>query len=110
MVAFVIGIGFGFALERAGFGSARKLVSQFYLDDMAVFKVMFTAIVTAMLGVTYLSWIGLPRPVAGLPDAHFPGAPESSAAWSSASGSSSAATARAPHRGRGDGPGGRPGG
>ena len=25
---------------------------------MTVFKVMFTAIVTAMLGVTYLSWIG----------------------------------------------------
>ncbi|NTV89899.1 MAG: HAMP domain-containing histidine kinase, partial [Clostridiales bacterium] len=40
--AFLIGLGFGFALERAGFGSARKLVSQFYLDDMAVFKVMFT--------------------------------------------------------------------
>jgi uncharacterized protein len=59
IVAFGIGIGFGFALERAGFGSARKLVSQFYLDDMAVFKVMFTGIVTAMLGVTYLSWLGV---------------------------------------------------
>ena len=59
IVAFVIGIGFGFFLERAGFGSARKLVSQFYLNDMAVFKVMFTAIVTAMLGVTYLSWMGI---------------------------------------------------
>jgi hypothetical protein len=58
IVAFLIGIGFGFFLERAGFGSARKLVSQFYLDDLAVFKVMFTAIVTAMLGVTYLSWAG----------------------------------------------------
>jgi uncharacterized protein len=58
VVAFLVGIGFGFALERAGFGSARKLVSQFYLDDLAVFKVMFTAIVTAMLGVTYLSWVG----------------------------------------------------
>ena len=58
VLAFLIGIGFGFALERAGFGSAKKLVSQFYLDDMAVFKVMFTAIVTAMLGVTFLSWIG----------------------------------------------------
>ena len=57
--AFLIGLGFGFALERAGFGSARKLVSQFYLDDMAVFKVMFTGIITAMLGVTYLSWIGV---------------------------------------------------
>jgi uncharacterized protein len=58
VVAFLIGIGFGFFLERAGFGSARKLVSQFYLNDLAVFKVMFTAIVTAMLGVTYLSWVG----------------------------------------------------
>lgn len=58
VVAFLIGIGFGFFLERAGFGSAKKLVSQFYLNDMAVFKVMFTAIVTAMLGVTYLGWIG----------------------------------------------------
>lgn len=58
VVAFVIGLAFGFFLERAGFGSARKLVAQFYLNDMAVFKVMFTAIVTAMLGVTYLGWIG----------------------------------------------------
>ena len=58
IVAFLIGIGFGFFLERAGFGSATKLVSQFYLNDLAVFKVMFTAIVTAMLGVTYLSWAG----------------------------------------------------
>jgi hypothetical protein len=59
VIAFVIGIGFGFALERAGFGSAKKLVSQFYLNDLAVFKVMFTAIITAMLGVTYLSWLGI---------------------------------------------------
>jgi hypothetical protein len=58
IVAFLIGIGFGFFLERAGFGSAKKLVSQFYLNDLAVFKVMFTAIVTAMLGVTYLAWAG----------------------------------------------------
>lgn len=59
VVAVLIGIGFGFFLERAGFGSARKLTAQFYLKDLAVFKVMFTAIVTAMLGIFYLSWIGL---------------------------------------------------
>jgi uncharacterized membrane protein YedE/YeeE len=59
IVAFLIGISFGFFLERAGFSSARKLVSQFYLNDLAVFKVMFTAIVTAMLGVTYLAWAGV---------------------------------------------------
>lgn len=58
VIAFLLGIGFGFFLERAGFGSARKLVAQFYLTDLAVFKVMFTAIVTAMLGVTCLSWAG----------------------------------------------------
>ncbi len=59
VVAFVIGIAFGWFLERAGFGSAKKLVSQFYLDDLAVFKVMFTAIVTAMLGTFYLGWLGV---------------------------------------------------
>ena len=58
VVAFLIGIGFGWFLERAGFGNARKLMAQFYLTDMAVFKVMFTAIVTAMVGLFYLSWAG----------------------------------------------------
>lgn len=59
LAAFVIGIGFGWFLERAGFGSARKLTAQFYLKDLAVFKVMFTAIVTALLGLFYLSWAGV---------------------------------------------------
>ena len=59
IVAFIIGIGFGFFLERGGFGSGRLLAAQFYFTDMRVFKVMFTAIVTAMIGVFYLSWIGL---------------------------------------------------
>jgi rhodanese-related sulfurtransferase len=59
VVAFVIGIGFGFFLERAGFGSGNKLARQFYFRDMAVLKVMFTAIVTAMLGVFFLSRAGL---------------------------------------------------
>lgn len=58
IVAFVIGIGFGFFLERAGFGSAKKLCAQFYFTDLAVFKVMFTAIITAMVGLFWLSWIG----------------------------------------------------
>lgn len=57
--AFVIGIGFGWFLERAGFGSSKKLTGQFYLNDMSVFKVMFTAIVTAMLGIFYLAWAGV---------------------------------------------------
>ena len=61
-IAVLLGLGFGFALERAGFGSARKLTAVFYLWDMAVVKVMFTAIVTTMAGLFLLSaggWMDL---------------------------------------------------
>lgn len=58
VAALLLGLGFGFFLERAGFGSARKLTAQFYFTDMSVLKVMFTAIVTAMVGVWALSAIG----------------------------------------------------
>jgi len=59
LVALVIGIAFGWFLERSGMGSAKKLAGQFYLRDLTVFKVMFTAIVTAMLGVFWLGRIGV---------------------------------------------------
>lgn len=59
LIAFGTGIAFGFFLERAGFGSGRKLAAQFYLTDMTVFKVLFTAVITAMLGLFWLSWLGL---------------------------------------------------
>lgn len=59
IVAVLIGIAFGFVLERAGFGRADKLAAQFYLRDMRVFKVMFTAIVTATLGLVIASAVGL---------------------------------------------------
>ncbi len=57
-IALALGAGFGFALERAGFGSARKLTAVFYLYDMAVTKVMFTAVVTTMVGLFALSATG----------------------------------------------------
>lgn len=57
--AFLVGLGFGWAIERAGLGSARKLMGQFMLTDFTVFKVMFSAIVTAMLGVFWLGRLGL---------------------------------------------------
>jgi len=59
VVSFFIGIGFGFFLERAGFGNARKLAAQFYLRDFAVLKVMFTAIVVASVGFWWLVAMGL---------------------------------------------------
>ncbi len=58
VVSVVLGFFFGFLLERAGFSSARKLTAQFYLKDFAVLKVMFTAIVVAMLGLAYLGVAG----------------------------------------------------
>jgi uncharacterized protein len=58
-IALALGIGFGFVLERAGFGSARKLTAVFYLYDMAVVKVMFSAVVTTMAGLFALSALGL---------------------------------------------------
>jgi uncharacterized protein len=58
-VVLVIGIFFGFVLERAGFGDARNLTSIFYFRDMRVLRVMFSAMVTAGIGLVVLSWVGL---------------------------------------------------
>jgi hypothetical protein len=59
LVAVAVGFAFGFVLERVGFGNARKLVAQFHGTDLAVLKVIFTGIVTAMLGSVILSGVGL---------------------------------------------------
>lgn len=58
IIALLIGISFGFWLERAGFGNSRKLALQFYFQDMTVLKVMFMAIIVAMLGLMYLTLFG----------------------------------------------------
>lgn len=49
LVFGLIGFAFGFVLESAGFGNSKKLAAQFYFKDMTVLKVMFGAIVTAMV-------------------------------------------------------------
>jgi hypothetical protein len=59
VVAVFVGVGFGFFLERAGFGNARKLTAQFYLQDWSVLKVMFTAVVVAGLGFYWLVALGI---------------------------------------------------
>jgi uncharacterized membrane protein YedE/YeeE len=55
----LLGFAFGFVLERAGFGRASVLAAQFYFRDNRVLKVMFSAIVTAMLGTVVLSAVGV---------------------------------------------------
>jgi uncharacterized protein len=57
-VAWLIGVAFGWLLESAGLGSARKLVGQFYLKDLTVLKVLFSALVTAMLGAFWFDRVG----------------------------------------------------
>jgi uncharacterized protein len=61
-VALGVGIAFGWGLERAGLGSARKLAGQFYGTDFTVLKVLFSAIVTAMLGVFWMAELGVLDP------------------------------------------------
>jgi len=63
-MAILLGMGFGFVLERAGFGSGCKLTAQFRLTDWSVFKVMFTAIVFAAVGIYVLGLAGVLQPQA----------------------------------------------
>ncbi len=59
IIAFFLGIGFGFILEQAGFSSTKKLVGLFYGYDFTVLRVFFTAGITAMAGVLLLGHYGL---------------------------------------------------
>jgi hypothetical protein len=55
----VVGFAFGWFLERGGLANARKLAGQFYFTDLTVFKVMFSALLTAMLGAFWLDRLGV---------------------------------------------------
>lgn len=57
-LAVPIGFVFGFALYHAGFTDSRKIARAFYLKDVGVPVVMFSAIVTGMLGLWLLSLVG----------------------------------------------------
>lgn len=58
LLAFVIGILFGFVLESSGFSSSRKLAGMFYGYDTTVMKVFFTAAITAMIGTILFGLFG----------------------------------------------------
>lgn len=59
VVYLFIGVAFGAVLELSGFGKSTKLAAQFYFKDMTVFKVMFTAIIVAMVLIFGASALGL---------------------------------------------------
>ncbi len=56
--ALLIGIGFGYVLEQAGFSSAKKLAGVFYGYDFVVLRVFFTAGITAMTGLLFFGYLG----------------------------------------------------
>ncbi len=56
--ALLLGVGFGYILEQAGFSSARKLAGVFYGYDFVVLKVFFTAGITAMTGLLFMDYLG----------------------------------------------------
>jgi rhodanese-related sulfurtransferase len=58
-IYLLVGVAFGATLEMAGFGNSKKLAAQFYLKDLTVFKVMFTAIIVACVLIFLSSSIGL---------------------------------------------------
>jgi len=64
IIFLLIGGLFGASLEMSGFTRSTKLAAQFYLDDMTVLKVMFTAVLVAMVlifGASALGWLDYGR-------------------------------------------------
>jgi rhodanese-related sulfurtransferase len=59
LVYLLIGFAFGWALEISGFANSPTLAAQFYFKDLTVLKVMFTAIVVAMVLIFGASAVGL---------------------------------------------------
>ena len=59
LIYLIIGFGFGYVLEIAGFGKSTKLAAQFYFREMTVLKVMFTGIIVAMVGIFLSTAVGL---------------------------------------------------
>jgi hypothetical protein len=59
LVFLAIGFAFGYVLEISGFADSPRLAAQFYFKDLTVLKVMFTAIIVAMVLIFGASAIGL---------------------------------------------------
>jgi uncharacterized protein len=59
VLALVLGVFFGFALNKAGLTKYYKIVNVFRFTDMAVLKFMMTALVVSMTGLYILRGLGL---------------------------------------------------
>ena len=64
VIALVVGVFFGFSLNKAGLTKYHKIVNVFRFTDMAVLKFMMTALVVSMTGLytlRALGWITFPN-------------------------------------------------
>ena len=59
LIAMVLGIFFGFSLNKAGLTKYHKIVNVFRFTDMAVLQFMMTALVVSMSGLYGLRALGL---------------------------------------------------
>jgi hypothetical protein len=59
IIALVVGVFFGFALNKAGLTKYNKIVNVFRFTDMAVLQFMMTALVVSMSGLYALRGLGL---------------------------------------------------
>lgn len=59
IVALILGVFFGFSLNKAGLTKYNKIVNVFRFTDMAVLQFMMTALVVSMSGLYLLRGLGL---------------------------------------------------
>jgi hypothetical protein len=59
ILAVLVGIAFGFSLNKAGLTKYHKIVNVFRFTDMAVLKFMMSGLVVAMIGLYGLKSLGL---------------------------------------------------
>ena len=59
LIALILGVFFGFSLNKAGLTKYNKIVNVFRFTDMAVLQFMMTALVVAMSGLFALRGLGL---------------------------------------------------
>lgn len=61
VIGLLIGIGFGFLLQKGGVTRYEVIVGQLLLTDFTVVKVMASAVIVGMIGVHLLRSLGLAR-------------------------------------------------
>ncbi len=59
ILALILGVFFGFSLNKAGLTRYSKIVNVFRFTDMAVLKFIMTALVVSMAGLYTLRGLGL---------------------------------------------------